>query len=96
MPSQGPDSPEMSFRQLGDSGLTVSTVGPALMDFGTEEQKREFLPRILAGECHFSIGYSEPNAGTTVVLTFPAPAGDPVDGGASKGLRLVHASEAAR
>ena len=44
--------------------VTVSTVGPALMDFGTEAQKREFLPRILAGECHFSIGYSEPNAGT--------------------------------
>src|SRR5690606_5743591 len=44
--------------------VTVSTVGPALMDFGTEAQKREYLPRILAGECHFSIGYSEPNAGT--------------------------------
>ncbi|MEZ4333296.1 MAG: acyl-CoA dehydrogenase family protein [Myxococcota bacterium] len=44
--------------------VTVSTVGPALMDFGTESQKREYLPRILAGECHFSIGYSEPNAGT--------------------------------
>ena len=44
--------------------VTVSTVGPALMDFGSEAQKREFLPRILAGECHFSIGYSEPNAGT--------------------------------
>jgi alkylation response protein AidB-like acyl-CoA dehydrogenase len=44
--------------------VTVSTVGPALMDFGSEEQKAEFLPRILAGECHFSIGYSEPNAGT--------------------------------
>ncbi len=44
--------------------VTVSTVGPALMDYGNEEQKAEFLPRILAGECHFSIGYSEPNAGT--------------------------------
>ena len=44
--------------------VTVSTVGPALMDFGTPAQKAEFLPRILAGECHFSIGYSEPNAGT--------------------------------
>jgi alkylation response protein AidB-like acyl-CoA dehydrogenase len=44
--------------------VTVSTVGPALMDYGTEEQKAEYLPRILAGECHFSIGYSEPNAGT--------------------------------
>jgi alkylation response protein AidB-like acyl-CoA dehydrogenase len=44
--------------------VTVSTVGPALMDYGTPAQKAEFLPRILAGECHFSIGYSEPNAGT--------------------------------
>ncbi|MFK7896094.1 MAG: acyl-CoA dehydrogenase family protein [Myxococcota bacterium] len=44
--------------------VTVSTVGPAIMDHGTPEQKAEYLPRILAGECHFSIGYSEPNAGT--------------------------------
>ncbi|HEB90619.1 MAG TPA: acyl-CoA dehydrogenase [Deltaproteobacteria bacterium] len=44
--------------------VTVSTVGPAIMALGTEAQKAEYLPRILAGECHFSIGYSEPNAGT--------------------------------
>jgi alkylation response protein AidB-like acyl-CoA dehydrogenase len=44
--------------------VTVSTVGPALMSLGTDEQKTEFLPRILAGQCHFSIGYSEPGAGT--------------------------------
>lgn len=44
--------------------VTVSTVGPALMEHGSEEQKAEYLPRILAGDCHFSIGYSEPNAGT--------------------------------
>jgi alkylation response protein AidB-like acyl-CoA dehydrogenase len=44
--------------------VTVSTVGPALMELGTQEQKAEYLPRILAGECHFSIGYSEPEAGT--------------------------------
>jgi 3-oxocholest-4-en-26-oyl-CoA dehydrogenase alpha subunit len=44
--------------------VTVSTVGPALMALGTEEQRAEYLPRILAGECHFSIGYSEPEAGT--------------------------------
>jgi alkylation response protein AidB-like acyl-CoA dehydrogenase len=44
--------------------LTLNTVGPTLMENGTEEQKREFLPRILAGELHFAIGYSEPNAGT--------------------------------
>ena len=44
--------------------VTVSTVGPALMEYGSEEQKAEYLPKILHGECHFSIGYSEPNAGT--------------------------------
>jgi len=44
--------------------LTVNTVGPTLMHFGTDEQRKEFLPRILAGQMHFSIGYSEPEAGT--------------------------------
>jgi len=44
--------------------LTLNTVGPTLMENGTPEQKREFLPRILRGELHFSIGYTEPNAGT--------------------------------
>ena len=44
--------------------LTINTVGPTIMEFGTEEQKADFLPRILAGDLHFCIGYSEPNAGT--------------------------------
>ncbi|MFC4012445.1 acyl-CoA dehydrogenase family protein [Nonomuraea purpurea] len=44
--------------------ITVQTVGPTLMEYGTREQKDLFLPRILAGECHFAIGYSEPEAGT--------------------------------
>jgi 3-oxocholest-4-en-26-oyl-CoA dehydrogenase alpha subunit len=44
--------------------LTINTVGPTLMHYGTDEQRRELLPRILAGELHFSIGYSEPRAGT--------------------------------
>jgi alkylation response protein AidB-like acyl-CoA dehydrogenase len=44
--------------------LTVNTVGPTIMHFGTAEQKAFFLPRILAGEIHFCIGYSEPGAGT--------------------------------
>ena len=44
--------------------LTLNTVGPTIMQYGTEEQRREFLPKILAGELHFSIGYSEPEAGT--------------------------------
>jgi 3-oxocholest-4-en-26-oyl-CoA dehydrogenase alpha subunit len=44
--------------------LTINTVGPTIMDFGTDEQKDFFLPKILGGEIHFCIGYSEPNAGT--------------------------------
>ncbi|HWU22184.1 MAG TPA: acyl-CoA dehydrogenase family protein [Nocardioides sp.] len=44
--------------------LTLNTVGPTIMRFGTEEQKEYFLPRILAGDLHFSIGYSEPGSGT--------------------------------
>ncbi len=44
--------------------LTLNTVGPTIAKFGTDEQKKRFLPAILAGKCHFSIGYTEPNAGT--------------------------------
>jgi len=44
--------------------LTINTVGPTIMRFGTPEQKARYLPRIAAGEIHFSIGYSEPEAGT--------------------------------
>lgn len=44
--------------------LTINTVGPTIMDFGTEEQKQQFLPEIAAGRMHFCIGYSEPDAGT--------------------------------
>ena len=44
--------------------LTISTVGPTIMRFGTEEQKSFFLPKILKGQVHFCIGYSEPGAGT--------------------------------
>ncbi|MEV6827890.1 acyl-CoA dehydrogenase family protein [Amycolatopsis sp. NPDC051102] len=44
--------------------LTVNTVGPTIMRYGTDEQKAFYLPKIAAGELHFSIGYSEPEAGT--------------------------------
>jgi alkylation response protein AidB-like acyl-CoA dehydrogenase len=39
-------------------------VAPSLVKFGTEEQKKELLPAIAAGECTFSIGMSEPDAGS--------------------------------
>jgi alkylation response protein AidB-like acyl-CoA dehydrogenase len=44
--------------------VTLQTVGPTLQKYGTEEQKKQFLPAILAGEVHFAIGYTEPEAGT--------------------------------
>ncbi|MFO8011635.1 MAG: acyl-CoA dehydrogenase family protein [Dehalococcoidia bacterium] len=44
--------------------LPLNTVGPALMIFGTREQKDFFLPRILKGEMEISIGYTEPEAGS--------------------------------
>jgi len=44
--------------------VTLNTVGPTLMQFGTEEQKQTFLPAILAGTVEFAIGYSEPSAGS--------------------------------
>lgn len=46
------------------SMVTLNTVGPTLMKYGTEEQKSFFLPRVLSGELVFAIGYSEPEAGT--------------------------------
>ncbi|QQM42005.1 acyl-CoA dehydrogenase family protein [Streptomyces liliifuscus] len=46
------------------SMVTLNTVGPTLMKYGTDEQKDYFLPRILRGELVFAIGYSEPSAGT--------------------------------
>ncbi|WP_069886796.1 acyl-CoA dehydrogenase family protein [Streptomyces luteocolor] len=46
------------------SMVTLNTVGPTLMKYGTEDQKDFFLPRILSGDLVFAIGYSEPSAGT--------------------------------
>jgi len=44
--------------------VTVNTVGPTLMAYGSTEQKERFLPGILSGEINFAIGYTEPEAGT--------------------------------
>ena len=44
--------------------VTLQTVGPTLMAHGTTEQKDFFLPKILTGDLHFAIGYTEPDAGT--------------------------------
>jgi hypothetical protein len=44
--------------------LTINSVAPTIMRFGSEEQKQFYVPKILKGEIHFAIGYTEPDAGT--------------------------------
>lgn len=44
--------------------VTVNTVGPTLMAYGSEEHRKRFLPGILSGDIVFAIGYTEPAAGT--------------------------------
>lgn len=44
--------------------VTVNTVGPTIMGYGTAEHRHRFLPGILSGEINFAVGYTEPDAGT--------------------------------
>lgn len=56
----------------------ISMLGPALLKYGTEEQKREHLPKIARGEIRWCQGYSEPNAGSDLagLQTWAEDAGD--------------------
>lgn len=45
-------------------GMGISMIGPALLEYGTEEQKQEHLPKIVRGEIWWCQGYSEPNSGS--------------------------------
>ena len=45
-------------------GMGISMIGPALLEFGNDEQKAEHLPKIARGEIWWCQGYSEPNAGS--------------------------------
>src|SRR5581483_9945644 len=55
---------EMYLRKLPAGLLTLSSIGPTLIRAGSDAQRAEFLPKILAGELDVAIGYTEPNAGT--------------------------------
>ncbi len=46
------------------TGMGLSMIGPALLEFGTEEQKHEHLPKIVRGEIWWCQGYSEPGSGS--------------------------------
>ena len=69
----GPTEQFIFFEEANIAGaplpfVTISTVGPALMAYGTEAQKAKFLPGIAAGEIIFAIGYSEPDAGSDLAV----------------------------
>jgi len=48
--------------RMPDQGITM--VGPTLIRFGNDAQRKHYLPKILAGEATWCQGYSEPNAGS--------------------------------
>ena len=70
----------ISARRPLDS-FGISMLGPALLKFGTEEQKKEHLPPIVRGEIRWCQGYSEPNAGSDLasLATRARPARRPID-----------------
>ncbi len=45
-------------------GMGVTMIGPTILDYGTEEQKRQHIPPIVRGDVRWCVGYSEPNAGS--------------------------------
>ncbi len=55
---------EAAYGDIHLPSVTLQTVGPTLQAFGTPKQKDMFLNKILAGDVHFAIGYSEADAGT--------------------------------
>jgi len=58
---------EMAKRKappLGISFMGLAWVAPAIIQYGTEEQKQRFVPDILDGKVHWCTGYSEPDSGS--------------------------------
>jgi hypothetical protein len=54
------------YRALPEAAsmIGVSIAGPTIMLYGSDEQKREYLPRIARGDVEFALGYTEPQAGS--------------------------------
>jgi alkylation response protein AidB-like acyl-CoA dehydrogenase len=55
---------ELEYWRVPTLDLTVTSVAPMIMRYGTEQNKAEFLPLIASGAMRVAVGYSEPDAGT--------------------------------
>jgi alkylation response protein AidB-like acyl-CoA dehydrogenase len=58
------------------TGMGLSMIGPALLEYGTEEQKLEHLPKIIRGEIWWCQGYSEPGSGSDLASLQTKAVGD--------------------
>src|SRR5437868_8534670 len=77
---------------VGSHWIADRQSAPLLLRYGTEEQKRRFLPPIARGESYFSIGMSEPGAGSDLAAI--TTVGERVDGGFSVTGQQVWTSSA--
>ena len=55
---------EMTYHRAPGQTMGTDRVGPTIIIFGTDEQKAEFLPRIVRDELAWCQGFSEPGAGS--------------------------------
>lgn len=69
---------EMARRRLFAGGLTLSSIGPTLLELGTEEQRRRLVPGMRTADVRFAVAYTEPGAGSDLAsLSLRArPAGE--------------------
>ncbi len=54
----------MTYYRAPGAGIAIAISGPSLLRFGTEENKREWIPRIASAEIEMWLAYSEPDAGS--------------------------------
>ena len=55
---------QLAYHGLPFDNMSITSIGNTLMSFASEEQKKEWLPKVQTGEITFALGYTEPNAGT--------------------------------
>ncbi len=68
----------MSYYRAPATGIAIGIAGPTILMFGTEDNKRQWIPRIASGEIEMWLGYSEPDAGSDLaaIRTTAAAEGD--------------------